>query len=191
MGKQFRIFIAIIVVLGLVLVARNKAAWASNPGAGADQTSLEQTDSSLSAGKDKDCKKDKDKNKNKNKCDDDDGTVKTPKDDIDVCERGNFSVGGAATLDVKKLKDRDCLTAHTQLPDPVVNQIPNSAGTILSDVLLLELPASGGKVKICFAVPPGRQVKIYSSGQGLKTTVKKGIACAEVSSSGTYTLAGQ
>ena len=81
--------------------------------------------------------------------------------------------------------------SHTRLPDPVVDQIPSGAGTIVSDALLLELPASGGKVKICFAVPPGRQVKVYSSGQGLKTTVKNGVACAEVSSSGTYTLVGQ
>ena len=186
MGKQFRIFIAIIVVLGLAIVARNKAAWAASVGAQADQSVQAQDEQSVTLDKDDDCKKDK--NKNKNKCD---GTVKAPDDDIDVCKRGNYSVGGTATLDVKKLRDRDCLRAHTQLPDPVVNQIPNSAGTILSDVLLLELPASGGKVKICFAVPPGRQVKIYSSGQGLKTTVKKGIACAEVSSSGAYTLAGQ
>ena len=186
MGKQFRIFIAIIVVLGLVLVARNKAAWAASVGAQADQSVQAQDEQSVTLDKDDDCKKDK--NKNKNKCD---GTVKPPDDDIDVCKRGNYSVGGTATLDVKKLKDRDCLRAHTRLPDPVVDQIPSGAGTIVSDALLLELPASGGKVKICFAVPPGKQVKIYSSSKGLKTTVRNGIACAEVSSSGAYTLAGQ
>ena len=186
MGKYIRILTAIVLVLGLAIVARNKAAWAASLASGTDQSALAQAEQSVSLGKDDDCKKDK--NKNKNKCD---GTVKPPDDDIDVCKRGNYSVGGAATLDVKKLKDRDCLRAHTRLANPAVDQIPNGAGTIVSDALLLELPASGGKVKICFAVPPGKQVKIYSSGQGLKTTVRNGIACAEVSSSGTYTLVGQ
>ena len=186
----------VIAVFGLVIIARSNAAWAASVGAQADQSVQAQDEQSVTLDKDDDCEKDKNNNKDKccgkdkdkKKCD---GTVKPPDDDIDVCKRGDYSVGGAATLDVKKLGDHDCLRAHTELPDPAVNQIPDGAGTILSDALFLELPASGGTVRICFAVPPGRQAKIYSSGRALKTTVRNGIACAEVSQSGAYTLAGK
>ncbi len=219
MGKYIRIFIAIIAVLGLAIVAKSQAAWAASAAAEADQSVLAQDDQSVSQDKDDDCDKDNNKNKDKckdkkdkcdndkdkkkneccgkdkdkDKCDDDDGTVKPPDDDDDFCERGDFSVGGVATLQIERLQERDCLRAHTESSSSLSGS-PSGAGTVLSDVLVLELPA-GTKVKICFAVPPGKQVKIYSSSQGswrsLRTTVRNGVACAQVSNSGSYTLVGQ
>lgn len=218
MGKYIRIFTAIIVVLALVLLAKNKAAWAADPAAGSNQSPLAQAEQSVSPGRDDDCDKDKDKNKDKDKdkdkccgkdkdkCDDDDdddddGTVKPPDDDIKICERGDYSVGGVATLDVKKLRDReedrkrdrDCFKAHTESAD-TVSGIPGSAGTVLSAVVVLQSFGEGSHAKICFAVPPDKQVKIYFSGQGgwkaLKTPVKQGVACAQVPRSGSYTLVG-
>jgi hypothetical protein len=197
MGKYIRIFIVIIMVLGLAIMAESKAAWAANPTAGADPSSLEQADQSVSPDGDNgddDCEKDKNKkkDKDKDKCKDDDGTVRPPDDDIEDCERDDLSVGGIATLQIKRLRDRDCLRAHTESSSSLSGSL---SGTALSDVLVLELPTRGAKVKICFAVPPGNQVKIYSSSQGswraLKTTIKNGVACAQVSNSGSYTLAGR
>lgn len=215
MGKYIRVFIAIIVMLVLVVLARNKAAWAANPAAGPNQPSLEQAELSVSPDQDADCDKDKDEKKDKDKCkdkddddddgddhndaedddgeeddeDDDNGSVQPPDDDIEVCKRGTYSVGGEVTLEVKKLRNRDCLTAHLEDPDSL-SPPPNS--TIVSNILVLQLPAGGAKIKICFAVPPGKQVKISSfvdgSWRSVSTRVKKGIACAEVSRSGAYTL---
>lgn len=205
MGKYTRVFIAILMVLGIVILARNKIAWAANPEAkisSSVQAQLQPSaplrgddDCDKDNNKDKDKCKDKDKDKCKDKDDDDCGTVQPPPDNIEVCERGDYSVGGVATLDIRNLRGKDCLTAHTRNPDPAVDQLPAGAGTILADVIVLTLPPKEGNVKICFAVPPGEQVKIYSSAggswTGLKTKVKDGIACAEVNKSGDYTLVGQ
>ena len=148
-------------------------------------------------GKDEDKDKDKccGKDKDKDKCDDDDGTVKPPDDDDDFCERGDFSVGGVATLQVQNLRDDDddddCVKGRSQSSSTLLGS--PSSGNVLSDALVLQLPA-GTKTKICFAVPPGKQVKIYSaqgSWSALKTNIKNGAACAEVSSTGTYTLVGK
>lgn len=192
MGKYIRVFIAIIVMLGLAILAKSNAAWAANAGAGENQTSLAQAELSMSLDRDDDC--DKNKDKDKDKCDDDDGgSVKPPDDNIDDCEHDDLSVGGVATLQIKRLRDRDCLRAHIESSSSL-SGTPSGAGTVLSDLLVLEVPARGAKVKICFAVPLGKQVKIYSSqgsGRFLKTTVRNDVACAQVSNSGSYTLVGQ
>ena len=253
MGKYIRIFIAIIAVLSLVILAKNKAAWAADPAAGTNQSALAQAEQSVSpdrddgcdkdkdkdkckdkddnGGEDDDCDKDNDKKEDKDKCkdkddddgddddeddddgdddEDDDGTVKPPDDDIKICKRGEYSVGGVATLEVKNLRDRererdrdrererdrdrDCFKAHTEDAD-TVSGIPSSAGTVLSDVVVLQSFGEGSNVKICFAVPPGKQVKIYFSGQdswrALRTTLRNGIACAQVPRSGSFTLVGK
>jgi len=209
MGRYIRIFIVIIAVLGLSIVAKSQAAWAANVVAEADQSVLAQDDQSLSQDIDDDCDKDENKNKgkckdrkdkcdndkDKKKCDDDGGTVKPPDDDDDFCEQGDFSVGGVATLQVQSLRDDDddddCVKGRSQSSSTLLGS--PSSGNVLSDALVLHLPA-GTKTKVCFAVPPGKQVKIYSaqgSWSALKTNIKNGIACAQVSNSGSYTLAGR
>lgn len=191
MGKYVRILIAIVVLLSLVLLGRDKLAWAAN--SGPDSAPGQNTKQSISPHKDKHCNKDKDK-KNEKCDDDDDGTVKPPKENVEACEKGQYSVGGVVTLQVKSLSKDGCLKANVRPWDPAVDHMPSSAGTVLSNVLSLELAAKQTNARICFAVPPGKQVNIYSSSQGswkpVKTQVKNGVACANVSTSGNYTLAG-
>lgn len=212
MGKTIRIFIAIIAVLSLLLLAQNKAAQAGTAASGEDQTAL-----AASPSNGDDCSDDQKNAKEKDKCkdkddkddqeddegedddeDDDGGTVQPPDDDIEVCERGDYSVGGAATLDVKNVKDRneknDCFNAHSESSSGV-SGLPDNAGPVLSDLIVLTSFGQGSNVKICFAVPPGKKVKIYFSAQNswrpLGTQVKNGMACAEVPRSGSYVLAGR
>jgi hypothetical protein len=152
MGKPLRILIAIVVILSLVLLARNEVAWAANP------YSSQNLNLSVSPEQHARCDKEKDKY-NKHKCDDDDdGTVKPPKDDIKVCEKGSYSVGGAAIMEVRNLRKRDCLNANTRPSDPAVDKLPLGAGMIVSDVLNVMMTSRYTTVKVCFAVPPGPQV---------------------------------
>lgn len=216
MGKYIRVCVVIIILLGLFMVLKDQPASAANPVDQTHQVSAAQAQSSPALGKDYHCDDDEDedkekgkdkyqdkdnwtgKDKDKDKCkdkDDEGGTVVPPDDDIEVCKRGDYSVGGVATLDVRNLRGHYCLTARARDVDPVLDQLPEGAGTILTDVIVLKLPAKGSNVRICFAVPPGEQVTIYSFTQGvwtaLRTTVKNGIACAVAGRSGNYTLVGQ
>jgi hypothetical protein len=208
MGKYIRVFIAIMMLLGLVLLGRNKAAWAANPETKAGSSVEAQSQPSAPLHSDDDCDKDnnrdkdkckeKDKDKCKDKDHDDCGSVRPPDNDIDVCEQGNYSVGGVAVLDVDKLQDRsvkdDCFRAHSE-DSRDVNELPKNAGRVLSDLVTLTSVGQGSNIKICFAAIPGKKVKIYFSGTGswkpVGTQVKNGIACAHVSSSGSFILAGK
>ena len=100
--------------------------------------------------------------------DDHDGTVQPPGDDIDVCKRGDYSVGGVATLSVKNVRDRrdddDCFRAHAE-DSSGVSGLPGNAGAVLSDLVVLQSVGNGTNVKICFAAPPGQKVQIYFYGQ--------------------------
>lgn len=215
MGKYIRIFIAIIAVLSLLLLARNKAAEAGSTASG--DNGAAGAELSASAASNDDCDDDQKNGKEKEKCkdkddkddqedddgedddeDDDDGTVIPPDDDIEVCKRGDYSVGGVATLEVKNVKDRgqkdDCFNAHSESSGGV-SGLPKNAGPVLSDLVVLESLGQGSNVKICFAAPPGKKVKIYFTGQNswkpVGTQVKNGIACAHVPASGSYVLAGK
>jgi hypothetical protein len=204
MAKFLRIFIALIVVLSLTLLAKNNSAWAANPGADANQSSLVQAEQSLSAKKDDDCKdKDKDKkekhdDKDKDKCDDDDdGTVQPPGDVVRICKPGNYSVGGVATLDVKNVHDQnrqgdDCFRARAESSEDV-SGLPNNAGTVVSDLVVLTSVEQASNIKVCFAAPPGtKKLKIFyfadHEWKAVGTPVKNGMACGNVQRSGSYVL---
>ena len=188
MGKAIRILIAIVVILSLVLISQNQTAWAAKP------SSSQNISLSVSVENHKHCDKEKHQ---KDKCDDDDddGTVKPPKNKLQVCKNGSYSVGGVATVEIKNLESKKCLNANTRPFDPSVDKLPPNVGRIVSNVVNLELPNKTNKVKVCFAAPPGKQVKIYSNSEGswkaLQTTVNKGITCTEVSSSGTFAVVGK
>lgn len=212
MGKPIRILIAITALLALLFLAGRQAAWAANPASQSNGAAPGQAGLSVAADKDDDddCKqdkKDKDKNKNKDKdkkkdkCeddDDDDGTVKPPHDENAVCKRGDYSVGGVASLQVKNLRGRgkneECFKTKTEDASSV-SGLPGNAGAVLADVVVLESLGPGSSVKICFAAPPGKKVKIYASRQdswkALGTSVKNGQACAQVPRSGSFALAGR
>jgi hypothetical protein len=203
MGKFIRIFMALIVVLGLTLLAKNNAAWAANPGADPNQSSLAQAEQSTSSKKDDDDCKDKDKDKkkkhddkDKDKCDDDDGTVKPPKDHHKICKKEKKSVGGVVVVDVKEMPDKHCVEASTKSPDPSEDKLPPDSGKVVSDVLTLTMSSSETKVSICFAASPlQKKVNVLSSSTGswlaIKTDVNQGMACADVPSAGKFVLVAQ
>jgi hypothetical protein len=200
MGKIVRTCIAIIMLLGLVLMAKNNVAWAATPDSKDDQPSGSQAELSAALDRDKDCDKDRNKDKDKCKCKkgDDCGSVKPPIDHLKICEPGLYSVGGVAILDVKKLQDRDkkpdCFYAYVEDSDEV-RGLPREDGTILSDVVVLTSVGQGSIIRICFAAPPSKKVTIYFSAGGswkaLGTQVKDGMACAQVPASGSFVLVGK
>jgi hypothetical protein len=189
MGKIIRILITIVVVLSFVLVARSEAAWAANPGSdlsGASQLSVSPDKHDHCHGKDKD-KKDCDDDDD----DDDDGTVKPPRRRAKSCKLGTFSVGGAATVQIKRLARGDCVIATSESYNPQAYPPIPSGKRIMSPVVSVNLPKKGALVKVCMAAPPGKGTGLYKTYQGKWESVgsvKNGRACTETSKSGTYIL---
>jgi hypothetical protein len=200
MNKYFRILISILVVLGLVLVARSQVAGAELP-SGAEPSIAAEDQGSVSLYGHGD--------------DDDDehrGTVKPPPSRRKICKKGVYSVGGTATIKVTRLAKHYCIHTDLKKRTHVHGYIPQGAGKLLSDVVLLQffyrnhaisrLPDKAGEALICFAVPPGKKASIYflnSLGKKdgkptwvpISTTVKNGMACAEAELSGSYALIGK
>src|SRR5687767_3049861 len=98
MGKFIRIFIAIVVVLSFLIWAKSDPAGAANPGSTGEQSLQSGADLSVPADQD-DCQEGNNKDKEKCKCKENGkpkkhcGTVNPPDDDIDVCEKGDYSIG--------------------------------------------------------------------------------------------------
>jgi hypothetical protein len=204
MSKYFRILISIFVVLGLVLVARSQVVGAGPSGEPEQSISVEDQGSlSLKGGGDDD--------------DNDDhhgGTVKPPPGKTKICKKGVYSVGGGATIKVFSLAKHYCIRADLKKRSHVNGHIPEGAGRLLSDVVLVQVlyrnrvvsrlpdPNKGGEAQICFAVPPGKHAKIYflnyfgkKDGKPtwvpIATNVKNGVACAEAELTGAYALIGR
>jgi hypothetical protein len=200
MGKFVRTCIAIIMLLSVILLARNNVAWAATSASQDDQSSMTEAELSAALDRDKDCDKDRNKDKDKCKCKDKDncGSVRPPVDSLKICEPGLYSVGGVATLDVKKLQDRDqkpdCFYAHVEDGEDV-GGIGKKDGRVLSDQIVLTSVGQGSIIRICFAAPPSKKVTIYFSAGGswkaLGTQVKDGMACAQVPDSGSFVLFGK
>lgn len=197
MGKSIRILIAIALMLGIAILARNNVAWAG-PTAEVRQSAQAQDEPSVSLAKPEP------------------GTVKPPPAEITVCEDGIYSVGGVATLRVNGIALGHCLAAFLRNHGFALGRIPDGAGEFLANItfirafdqgsLIYELPAEDGDVQICYAVPPGTEAQIYffdfygprfgertgqPSWEPLETTVENGIACAPAQTSGAYALIGQ
>lgn len=196
MGRYIRILIVIAMVLGIVLLARNNTAWARTADQ-AGQSGLEQEQSSDSLGNPKP------------------GTVKPPPAELTICGEGIYSVGGVSTLEVTDLAPGYCLEAFLRNHAFALGRIPDGSGKVLAQITFLrvfyhstlvsELPTEDGKVQICYAVPPGKNAKIYffnfygarfgeRTGQPawelLETTVENNIACAAAQTTGAYGLIG-
>ena len=192
MGKFIRTVVAIIVILSFVLLGRNQAAWAAN--SGADSSASEQ---SVSPDKNKGC--DNDDKHRRDDCDDDEddddnGTVKPPRHRVKACKVGSFSVGGVATIQIKRLGRGDCVTAFTKAYDPEHDPRLPSGTRLLTDVLSVKLPKKNASVKICFAAPPGKNAGLYTISHGAWTAVgssSKGVVCTGTSKSGTFVLLGK
>jgi len=209
MSRIIRVLIAIMMVLVLVIAARGSAAWAADPAAGTDTTSPAQGGGLVSHDDDDDeCDKpwnhnrekcrEKDKDKDKDHCKHKKhgcGTVNPPGDEVEACKRGRYPIGGIVIIDVRKIRHDDCVRAHMRDYDPRRDRIPTKAGRVMSDVVSVRLPRRDSQVEVCFAVPPGKDVKIYFSSGGVfqpvKTKVKNGMACADAQKSGDYVLVGR
>lgn len=200
MGKIVRTCIAIIMLLSLVLLARNNVAWAATPASQGDQTWGTDAELSAALDRDEDCDKDRNKDKDKCKCKKGEncGSVKPPVDHLKICEPGLYSIGGVATLDVKKLQDHDkkpdCFYAYVEDPENV-KALPKKEGQVLSETVVLTSVGQGSIIRICFAAPPSKKVTIYFSAGGswkaLGTQVKDGMACTQVPGSGSFVLVGK
>jgi hypothetical protein len=200
MSKYIRLSISIILVLGIVLVARSQVAGAQLPG-GTEQSDLAADQGSVSL--------------NGHGDDADDhygGTVKPPPSKRAICKKGVYSVGGGATMKVTRLEKPYCLKADLKKRSQVNGHIPAGAGKLLSDVVLVQvlyrnhvvsyLPPKYGEAQICFAVSPGKHAKIYflnyfgkKDGKPtwvpIATSVKNGVACATAQTTGAYALIGK
>jgi hypothetical protein len=184
-NTYLRAAMILVILLGTIGLARNGVAWAQ-PGTKND-LSLQEQDGGftpLLRG-------------------DDDGTVHPPPESIKVCRTGTFSVGGVSILKVKRLAPHYCLKAS--LWHEPLGTIPPGAGKTLADITLFQviyknhlvksLPAKDGHVELCYAVLPGKQVKLYflekNVWKPMKTAVKEGLACARVETTGYYALIGK
>lgn len=200
MGKFSRILIVIVLVFGVLFLARNNVAWAGSTGE-LKQSGLAEGQPLVSAAKPEPCK----------------GTVCPPPDKIKICDDGKYSIGGVSTLEVTELAPEYCLEAFLHNKAIAIGRIPDGAGQVLANATFVQvyhhskfvynIPNADGTVKICYAVPPGtQQANIYffdfygprfgeRTGQPawelLDTTVSGGIACAPAQTSGVYALIGQ
>ena len=198
MRTYVRVSIVIALLLTMIVVARNNAAWAG-PAVGVPQ-SPDMAMDQFSASDDRSG----------------DGTVKPPPPEIVICEEGVHSVGGVSTLEVNGLAPGYCLAAFLRNHAFALGRIPDGAGEILAPItflrvfyhgrLVYELPEEDGQAEICYAVPPGMTAQIYffdfygprfgeRSGQPswepLETTVSDGMACAAAQTTGAYALIGK
>jgi hypothetical protein len=191
MGKMIRILVALTVILSFVLIARNQAAWAANPGAdsSASQSTVNSHGNRHCSPHDK-----SDRKHDGDDCDDDDdddGTVKPPRHRAKSCKLGTFSVGGVATIQIKRLGRGDCVSAFTEPYDPHRYPSLPPGKSAASPVVSVKLPKKGALVKVCMAAPPGKKVGMYKIDKGHWVgvgSVSKGKACTETSKSGTYIL---
>ena len=226
MKQVMRILIVFALVLVGILLARNNSVWAGAADDNASIAAQQQVDASLQQkkgdnhgedkhgrrchsghGHDHDCGRDDDHGHDH---DHDHGTVKPPPHKIKVCKKGDYSVGGMATLDVDNMKKGYCIESESKDKSEMTGHLPNNAGTVMTDLVFNQVYyndrsqkklSSSNQAQICFADPPGKkQVKIYyldTSGnpngtwKAIKTKISKGLACADTGVSGAYVLVGK
>jgi len=209
MYKFIRVMIAISLMLGIAILARNNAAWAANPAAESDRSSQDQAGLSISPAKDDDC--DKDKGKDKDKCK---GTVKPPPGIIiPVTGGGTYSVGGICTMTIEYIATGLSDLLYLEVPVEKSRSVPfpESKGRIQlpgchvlhyqSGQLMNEMGTGDGSWTICFAAQPKKTTTIYyyldnletvgTTWIPLDTTVENGIACAPANYSGVYAPASK
>lgn len=196
MYKYLRVTIAIFLVLGIVLLARDQVAWAKLASQ-ADPSVLPQVESAESLAQR------------------DPGSVRPPPAQVTACADGIHSIGGVSTLNVTDLAPGYCLAVFLRNHAFALGRIPDGAGEVLAHItflrvfyrgrLIYELPLEDGQAEICYAVPPDKEAQIYffdfygprfgertgqPSWEPLATTVENGMACAPAQITGAYALIG-
>lgn len=196
--KLLRVLVVISMVLGIVVLAQDQVAWAEPATEVEDSDKIEEVSSSFMKFGDGDKSGP--------------GTVKPPRRWLWTCEDGFYSLGGVATLSVENLAHHYCLRAILWRRHWPPVYVPHDAGSFLADITFLrvfyrnrfkkQLPVEDGSVELCYAVPPGKEAKIYfldfygrrrgkPTWVALDTRVENGIACAPAQKSGAYALIGQ
>lgn len=211
MKRILRVIIMIVVVLGILGLAKNQLAWAATSSQETYQSALRQVEKSISLRRD-DCDKDKnsdkckdkDKDKDKDKCKkhkEDCGSIKPPHQQILITVTGEYSVGGFCTLSVTL--NNPGIKLDASLKSPLPRDLPDKVHKIRQGCLLTyydgdqrinELSSVAGTTTICFAAIPKERMVIYyfdiyaanPQWAALPTTVQNGIACAAGNASGVY-----
>lgn len=151
-NKYLRLVLAVVVVMGVFLLAKGRVAWAGSESAAAPAVVEPQGEVSVSYALEP-------------------GSVKPPPSKLSICTDGVYSVGGVVVLYVGNLTSGYCLEAELSNPVFKSNLLPEEAGKPLAHLLLIrfydggkliyELPSADGRVEACYALPPGRQAKFY------------------------------
>ena len=175
----FRLIVLIIVLFGIVGLAKNQVAWAANSSEQLNQSASPQIAESISQGKDDYC--DKPRNKRKHECKDRDrdkhdcrrhpgkcGSVKPPSTQVLIPVTGEYSVGGFCTLSVGLIDPHVLLQASLQ--DPLPRDLPKEVHNVQqgclvtyyrSGKLLQTLTPELGGTTICFAAVPDQETEVY------------------------------
>jgi hypothetical protein len=214
MKRILRIIILIVVLFGILGLARNQIAWAAHSPENAGGTAVQTIGGSVSPekgdncdepwNKNKDRCKDKDKDKDKDKCKkhrEDCGSVKPPPHEVVIPVTGEYSVGGFCTISLT-LNDPN-INLNASIKSPLPRELPDKVQKVRQGCLLTyyssnhrldELPSASGNATICFAASPNKQMTVYfynlyAANPGwvaLETKVEAGKACAQGNASGVY-----
>lgn len=185
MNKAGRFTIALLLLLGILILAQGRVAWADHL---FEQDFLAQTNEVQSEAVAQDELERR-------------GTVNPPPPDISITESGRNSVGGFCTLTLTFYVDG--VRAKAYVERPLLAALPTGLHAVqqgcrvtfyASDLRMDELPAEMGSATICFAATPEKQMVLYfynvyaepATWTAANTTVENGIACAEGNRSGTY-----
>ena len=151
--KFLRAVLAVVVVLGIALMAKGQVAWADQNETTDSFVALGQDDFSVLPAKPGP------------------GSVKPPPKVFYACENGIYSVGGVATIEIKDLKPGYCIEAVLWNPRFQIHRLPDGAGSPLAHMLFLrvylngrlvyDVPPGDGTVETCYALPPDKEAQFY------------------------------
>lgn len=198
--KKAKLFgVALLLVLGVLILAQSGVAWANNlPDQNSQVENSEEQSVVAGQGNDND---DNDNDHDDDEDDDHHGTVRPPHKLIVIRKSGTYSIGGFCTMTVK-LNAKDVF-AVVNIARPLPRHLPKGVHAVQpgcrvtyfeSKRLIDELTPQMGNAKICFAAIPKKETTIYfydvyaatPAWTALTTKVEKGIACAEGNASGIY-----
>ncbi|NTW09036.1 MAG: hypothetical protein HGA28_05655 [Anaerolineaceae bacterium] len=151
--KLVRAVLAVVVVLGIALMAKGQVAWADQDNATDSVVTFGQSELAILPAKPGP------------------GSVKPPPQVFYACENGIYSVGGVATIEIKDLKPGYCIEAVLWNPRFQIHRLPDGAGSPLAHMLFLrvylngrlvyDVPPGDGTVETCYALPPDKEAQFY------------------------------
>ncbi len=151
--KFLRAVLAVVVVLGIALMAKGQVAWADQSETTDSVVALGQGDFSVLP------------------AEPGPGSVKPPPEVFYACENGIYSVGGVATIEIKDLKPGYCIEAVLWNPRFQIHRLPDGVGSPLARMLFLrvylngrlvyDVPPGDGTVETCYALPPDKEAQFY------------------------------